>query len=88
MTGSFYVGKPGYPDAGQAKTAAQLMKGDGQWNHFRLEAKGDTFRTWINGQLASEYTDPKFAGAAPIGLQIHRGVKMKVEYRHLKLTEL
>lgn len=88
MTGSFYVGKPGYPDAGQAKTAAQLMKGEGQWNHFRLEAKGDTFKTWINGQPASQYTDPKFTGAGPIGLQIHRGVKMKVEYRHLKLTEL
>lgn len=88
MTGSFYVGKPGYPDAGQAKTVAQLMNGEGQWNHFRLEAKGDTFTSWINGKLASQYTDPKFSGAAPIGLQIHRGVKMKVEYRQLKLTEL
>ena len=84
MSGSFYVGKPGYPDAGQAKEAAKLMKADGQWNTFRLEAVGSTFTVWINGQLASRYTDNKFSGAAPLGLQIHGGLKMKVEYRNLR----
>ena len=87
MTGSFYVGKPGYPDEAQAKTVAQLLHPEGQWNHFRLEAKGPTFTVWINGQLASQYTDPKFSGAAPLGLQIHGGLKMKVEYRRLRLAE-
>ena len=87
MTGSFYVGKPGYPEVGQAKTAAQLMHPEGQWNTFRLEAKGTTFTVWINGQKAGQYTDEKFAGAAPIGLQIHGGLKMKVEYRNLRLAE-
>ena len=43
MTGSFYVGKPGYPEAGQAKDAAKLLHPEGQWNSFRLEAKGPTF---------------------------------------------
>ena len=78
MSGSFYVGKPGYPEAGQAKNAAQLMHPEGQWNTFRLEAKGTTFTVWINGQQAAQYTDEKFSGAAPIGLQIHGGLKMKV----------
>jgi hypothetical protein len=87
MTGSFYVGKPGYPEAGQAKTAAQLLHPDGQWNHFRLEAKGTTFTVWINGQPASHYTDEKFSGAAPLGLQIHGGLKMRVEYRNIRLAE-
>lgn len=88
MTGSFYVGKPGYPEEGRAKTVAQLMHPEGQWNHFRVEARGTGFTTWINGQLASQYTDPKFSGAAPLGLQIHGGLKMKVEYRKLRLAEL
>jgi hypothetical protein len=87
MTGSFYVGKPGYPEAGQAKTAAQLMHPEGQWNHFRLEARGTTFTVWINGQPASHYTDEKFSGPAPLGLQIHGGLKMKVEYRDIRLSE-
>jgi hypothetical protein len=84
MTGSFYIGKPGYPDAGQAKTAAQLMHPAGEWNTFRLEAKGSTFKVWINGQPASQYTDETFKGAGPLGLQLHSGVKMKVEYRNIR----
>lgn len=88
MSGSWYVGKPGYPEAGQAKEAKTLMHPEGEWNTFRIEAKGDTFTCWINGQKASEYTDPKFSGAAPIGLQIHPGVVMKCEYRNIKIAEL
>jgi hypothetical protein len=84
MSGSFYVGKPGYPEAGQAKEAAKLMRPEGQWNTFRLEATGPTFTVWINGQKAAQYTDEKFSGPAPIGLQIHEGLKMKVEYRNLR----
>ena len=89
MTGSFYTGgKPAYPEAGQAKEAKKLMKPEGEWNHFRLQAKGDTFTCWINGRKASEYTDAKFSGAAPLGLQIHSGVEMKCEYRNVNIAEL
>jgi hypothetical protein len=88
MTGSFYVGRPGYPEAGQAKDAKKLMKPEGQWNTIRLQAKGDTFTCWINGTKASEYTDPKFPGAATIGLQLHGNVKMQAEYRNIRLAEL
>lgn len=88
MTGSFYVGKPGYPDSGQAKTAAQLLRPSGEWNTFRIEAKGPTFTVWINGQPASQYKDEKFTGAGPLGLQIHGGLKMKVEYRNIRAVAL
>jgi hypothetical protein len=89
MTGCFYTGgKPAYPEAGQAKDAKKLLKPEGEWNTFRIQAKGDTFTCWINGQKASEYTDPKFSGAAPLGLQIHPGVEMKCEYRNIKIAEL
>ncbi len=85
MSGSFYVGRvAGYPEAGQAKDAAKLMHPDGQWNSFRLEAVGPNFTVWINGQKAAQYRDEKFPGAAPLGLQIHGGLKMKVEYRNLR----
>ncbi|MCX6857785.1 MAG: DUF1080 domain-containing protein [Verrucomicrobia bacterium] len=89
MSGSWYTGgKPAYPEVGQAKEAKKLMKPEGEWNHFRIQAKGDTFTCWINGQKASEYTDAKFSGAAPLGLQIHPGVEMKCEYRSVKIVEL
>lgn len=89
MTGSFYTGgKPAYPEAGQAKEVKKLMRPDGEWNTFRIQAKGDTFTCWINSEKASEYTDAKFSGTAPLGLQIHGGVEMKCEYRNLKIAEL
>ena len=89
MSGSFYTGgKPAYPEEGQAKEAKTLMHPEGEWNTFRIQAKGNTFSYWINGKKASEYTDPKFSGAAPIGLQIHGNVVMKCEYRNLRIAEL
>ncbi len=89
MSGSFYTGgKPAYPENGQAKDARTLMKPEGEWNTFRVQAKGNTFTCWINGVKASEYTDPKFAGAASLRFQIHPGVPMRCEYRAIQIAEL
>jgi hypothetical protein len=86
MTGSFYTGH--YPEAGQAKKVKQLMRPEGQWNSFRIQAKDNTFTCWINGDKASQYTDDKYCDPAPLGLQIHQGVEMKTEYRNLKIRDL
>lgn len=89
MTGSFYTGgKPSYPEEGQAKDAKNLLKPEGEWNTIRIQAKGDTFTCWINGKKASEYTDAKFSGAAPLGFQIHPKVEMKCEYRNIEIAPL
>ena len=89
MTGSFYTGgQPAYPESGQAKEAKTLLNSEGKWNTFRIQAQGDTFTCWINGRKASEYTDAKFSGAAPLGLQVHGGVEMKCEYRNIRIAEL
>jgi Domain of Unknown Function (DUF1080) len=88
MSGSFYVGKPGYPEPGRANAAAALMNPSGEWNTFRLRAQGPVFTVWINGTQAVEFTDEGFPGPAPIGLQIHGGLKMRVEYRNIRLAEL
>lgn len=86
MTGCFYL-RGGYPEEGRAKDRATLVK-TGEWNHYRIQAKGDTFTVWINGKEAVCYRNAKFAAPAPIGLQIHAGLAMKVEFRNLKLKEL
>ena len=88
MSGSFFVGKAGYPLSGQATAAATLMRPEGQWNSFRLVARGATFTVWINGRRAAEYTNDGFPGAAPVGLQITGGLKMKVEYRNISAASL
>ena len=86
MTGCFYTGS--YPEAGQAKGREALLKPEGEWNTYRIQAKGDTFTCWINGKKAVEYTDPKYSGAAPLGFQVHGGVEMKCEYRDIRIAEL
>jgi len=88
MSCSFYTGgKEGYPPAGQAHDIDKLWKAD-DWNKVRMQAKGDTFTVWLNGKQVCEYTNPKYKDAAPIGLQIHPGLNMKVDYRNVKIKEL
>lgn len=93
MTGAFYLTKSptntkvGYPEAGHTKGLAVVFKPE-DWNHFRIEARGDTFTVWCNGQRISQYTDPRYPGGAPLGLQVHPGLKMKIEFRHLYAAEL
>ncbi len=41
-----------------------------QWNHYRIEAIGDTLKTWINGVAAAHLIDDRTASGF-IGLQVH-----------------
>ena len=84
MTCSVYArGK--YP--GQAQGIDKLLKRN-DWNTIRIKAQGPKYTVWLNGEQVLEYEDPAFPEAAPIGLQIHAGVKMKVEFRNMKVKEL
>ena len=94
MTGAFYCTIPGskpvkagYPEAGWAPKVASLWK-SGEWNKVRLQAKGDTYTVWINGEQVSHYVDAAYPQAGPIGLQVHGGVNMKVEYRNIAIGEI
>jgi hypothetical protein len=87
MTGCFYTGgKPAYPESGLAKFETPFKSE--QWNTFRIEARGTTFTVYMNGKKVSEYSDPKYAAPAPIGLQVHPNKKMRVEYRNVKVAAL
>ncbi|MFM7743836.1 MAG: DUF1080 domain-containing protein [Verrucomicrobiota bacterium] len=85
MTCTFYVGK--YPEAGWAPKVPALWK-NGDWNKIRFQAKGDTYTVWLNGEQVSNYVDAGYPKAAPVGLQVHGGVKMKVEYRNIAIGEI
>ena len=86
MTCSLYAHR-GYPEAAQAKGVDKLLK-EGDWNKIRFQAVGSKFTAWLNGEKVVEYEDPAFPNPAPIGLQIHPGLKMKVEFRNIKAKEL
>ena len=85
MTCAFYVGK--YPEAGWAPKVSTLWKNN-EWNKIRFQAKADTYTVWLNGEQVSNYVDAGYPKAAPIGLQIHPELAMKVEYRNISVAEI
>lgn len=85
MTCCFYTGR--YPETGLAEGVNERLR-PGEWNHFRVEAVGDTFTVWLNGKQVAEYTDPKYAAPGPIGLQVHPNRAMKVEFRNVRARRL
>ena len=85
MTCSFYTGT--YPEEARATGVEKLLK-PGDWNRIRVEARGDTFTVWLNGTQVSRYTDAKYAAPAPIGLEMHANVEMRVEFRDIRAKPL
>lgn len=66
------------------------VKGRG-WNEYRIIAKGKRLKHYINGVLMSDVTDNdtdnrRFDGL--LGVQVHVGPPMRVEYRNFRIREL
>jgi Domain of Unknown Function (DUF1080). len=65
----------------------------GDWNHVRVEAIGDSIKTWLNGTLCADLKDAATARGF-IALQVHSvgkdesKVGTQVRWRNLKITEL
>jgi putative membrane-bound dehydrogenase-like protein len=80
-----------YEESGRGLLAkedrAKLVKVD-DWNEYVVEAKGDTVKTWINGQPCVNLTDPKLAKRGVIAFQIHAGGPMEVRFKDIKLEVL
>jgi len=67
-----------------------LIKNE-DWNECRIVAKGNRLQHYINGVLMSDVTDNdpvnrKAKGL--LGVQVHVGPPMKVEYRNIRLKQL
>lgn len=64
---------------------------DGGWNAYRIVARGNRLQHYVNGVLMSDVTDNdptnrRFDGL--LGVQVHVGPPMKVEYRNMRLKAL
>ena len=78
----FYMDIKGdiYPQAGRGNGVAPLLK-DGEWNTLRVSAHGDRFEVCLNGTKTTDYTNAAYPGAAPLGLQVHPGLAMSVQFK-------
>lgn len=75
---------------GTADSLKSLIKYE-DWNEIHLVIKGNVLKHYVNGILMSEVTDnDKVNGKAKglLGVQVHVGPPMKVEYRNIRLKQL
>lgn len=75
--------------ADPAELQKQINKDD--WNEYRVIAKGDKITLMINGAVMAQAVDRqegKAARSGIIGLQVHPGPPMKVQFRNLRIKEL
>lgn len=84
MTASPYIAsKKGYP--AEAKGVAALLK-EGEWNTMKITAKGAVYTVELNGKEVMTYTSDTAKDKGPIGLQMHAGVVMKIDFRAITLA--
>lgn len=63
----------------------------GDWNEIRIVANGNHLQHYVNGVLMSDVTDNDTVNGKAsgyLGVQVHVGPPMKVEYRNIRLKEL
>lgn len=73
------------------KPAAQKAFKQNEWNQFRVECRGASIKTWINGVPAADLTDD-LTPRGFIALQVHgvgaKEAAMEVRYRNVRLQPL
>ena len=63
---------------------------NGRWNHYRIEAVGDSMKTWVNGVPAADLVD-SMTLTGFIGLQVHSTKSeepLTVRWRNIRIKDL
>lgn len=72
----------------------EAMKGkikEENWNEIRLVVKGNRLKHYVNGILMSDVTDNDTVNGKSkglLGVQVHVGPPMKVQYRNIRIKNL
>lgn len=71
------------------KPEAQKAFKQNEWNKLRIEAKGDSIKTWVNGVEAADLKD-SMTPKGFIALQVHSAKEggLKVQFRNIRLKKL
>ena len=85
MTCSPYIPGKGYPV--EAKNIKKLLRPK-DWNTMRIQAIGKEYTVWLQGEKVMTYKSDSGTDEGPIGIQLHGGRVMGIDYRKLKLAEL
>lgn len=85
MTASPYIPGKGYPV--EAEGVKELLKMD-DWNTLKIEVKGMTYTSYLNGKKVMTYTSESGKEKGPIGLQLHGKRDMSIDFQNIKVRKL
>jgi hypothetical protein len=85
MTCSPYIPGKGYPV--EAKNIKELLKMD-DWNTIKVKALGTVYTMSLNGEEVLTYDSDTAIEKGPIGLQLHPGRDMDIEFKNILFAEL
>jgi hypothetical protein len=91
-TGGIYdEGRRGWLNDLKENEAARKAFKPNEWNKFRIECRGDSIKTWINGVPAADLKD-SVTPSGFIALQVHAVGKetqpREVRFRNIRIKEL
>ena len=82
--------KPKIEVVGETTPSAEVQNAikPGEWNDYRIVAKGKVLQHYINGKLTVEVTDETAAAAKSgiIALQLHQGKPMTAQFKDIVLV--
>ncbi|HWQ52770.1 MAG TPA: DUF1080 domain-containing protein [Bryobacteraceae bacterium] len=62
---------------------------DNQWNKYRVEARGDRIRTWINGVPCADLVDSMdLTGFVALQVHAYKGPQTEVRWRNVRIQDL
>lgn len=90
MTACIYApadGKGGYPAQAEPETIEE-HHALGEWNTLRIVVRGKRIQTFLNGEAFVDYEADTIPESGPIGLQLHQGVHMQMNFRNIRVRAL
>lgn len=84
LTGSPYLPKLKYPVEANVK---DILKPK-DWNTMKIKLVNKTYTVWLNGVEVMTYTSESIPESGPVGIQLHPGNEMSINYRNIRLGEL
>jgi hypothetical protein len=90
-TGGIYdEGRRGWLNDLSKNEAARKAFKPNEWNHFRIEARGDSIKTWLNDVPAADLKD-SMTPSGFIALQVHSSgskIPLHVRWKNIRIQDL
>ena len=85
--GIYDEGRRGWIGSLKANDAGRAAFQRGEWNHYRIEARGPWLRTWVNGVPCADIIDAMDL-SGHIAFQVHSGGKTDMYWRNARIRNL